>query len=341
VRRRRVLADGLYGWTIESWRPFEQWLERAPAPIARLARRVGFVRGVVLFAASVRHDAVAVVRTERGWRALLLLRAVFGRRRKLVAAQFIAHPLPDRGIARLASRVWIPIDRAATRRALLLGHVMTAFERDSYPRRYGMPGERFALIPFPLRGDAESAAPPADAREDLVVSAGRAHCDWPTLFAAAEGADWRLAVVCSAADFPQVRRLNDGGRAEVRVDVPREQVQALLRRAGIAVIAMRDRGVSQGQIRLLDAVEAGAAVVVSDVSGVREYVEPDATAIVVPPEDPLALRDAVEQLRHDRRRSERLAREAFARATRWTGRDYLAALERRVEEALDSAERAR
>ena len=59
-------------------------------------------------------DAVAVVRTGPGWRALLLARALLGRRRKLVALHFIVHP--HRG--RLRDRVSDGLDRWAVRRAL-------------------------------------------------------------------------------------------------------------------------------------------------------------------------------------------------------------------------------
>jgi glycosyltransferase involved in cell wall biosynthesis len=45
---------------------------------------------------------------------------------------------------------------------------------------------------------------------------------------------------------------------------------------------------------LLENMALGRAVIVSDVSGIRDYVEPGVTAIVVPPGDVAALRKAIE-----------------------------------------------
>ena len=213
----KVIADGWYAWQLPGAESFEAWLDARPAPLARLARRVGAVRGALLFAASTRRDAVAVIRTDPGWRALLLLRAALGRRRKLVALHFIAHPsgLGDR------------LDRWATRRALRAAQVLSAFEAAEYARRYGT--DRFRHVPFPLLREA-APLPPAPA-EPLVVAGGRAYCDWPTLFAAAAGADWPLTVVCSAEDRPEVDRLNADGRATVLTALDHDAFRDVLRRA--------------------------------------------------------------------------------------------------------------
>jgi hypothetical protein len=272
----------------------------------------GPLRGLVLGLLSVRADRVFLIRHDPGWRALLAFRAVFGVRRKLVALHFI-EPRP---VAGWRGR----LDRWATRRALCAGQALTAAESGALARRYGLPAERFPHVPFALR--RETGTPPAGER-DLVIAAGRAGCDWPTLFAAAHGSDWPLVVVCGAHDADEVRRLGD---ADVRVDLPGAEVRELLRRAAVSVIAMRDTGAAQGHVRLADAVDAGAAIVVSDVAAVREYVDPGVTALVVAPGDAAALREAVERVLGDAALRARLAEAALAHAARRTWADYLEAV---------------
>jgi hypothetical protein len=285
------------------------------------SRLRGPLRGLALFAASVRSDAVAVVRTGPGWRALLLLRALLGRRRKLVALQFIVHPHR----ARLRDRVWERVDAWAVRRALRAGLVLTPDEQAACVARYRLPADRFPLVRWPSRLAPAEHLPPA-ASEDLVLSSGRAFCDWPTVFAAARGAHWPLTVVCSREDLPEVERLNADGRATVLCEIPAHEHEALLARASVVVVAMREQEVSQGHVRLMDAAGAGVPVVITAARALRDYLVAGETAVVVPPGDAAALRAAVDRLMADPAERERVRGAAFEHSQAWTGEDYLAAI---------------
>jgi glycosyltransferase involved in cell wall biosynthesis len=286
------------------------------------------LRGLLLALLSARAERVALIRHDPGWRTLLGLRAVFGRRRKLVALHFI-EPRPVRGLRGRA-------DRWATRRALLVGQVLTDAERVAYARRYDLPKERFAQVGFARR--SAPALPPSPAN-GIVLAAGRAECDWPTLFAAARGAGWPLVVVCSTADLPEVERRNADGVATVHCELGREETRALLRDAAVAVIAMHDSGASQGHVRLMEAVDAGATVVATNVAALRGYVVDGETGLMVPEGDAAALRTAVDRLLADPALRERLRKAAFERAGAWTWADYLAAVERLVVSAAPARSR--
>lgn len=304
----RAVVDVSYGRLVPGAEAFE-------------SRLTGPLRGLALFAASVRADAVAVVRTGPGWRALLLARALLGRRRKLVALHFIVHP--SRG--RLRDRVWDRIDVWAVRRSLRAGLVLTEDERRECVERYSLEAGRFPLVRWPSRLEPAAELPPSTA-EDFVLSSGRAFCDWPTLFAAARGAEWALTVVCSAEDRPEVERLAAGTAATVLAEIPAHEHAALLRRAAVLAVVMRDEGVSQGHVRLMDAADAGVPVVITAARALRDYVVPGETALVVPPGDPTALRAAIDSLMTNPDARERLRRTAFDHSQSWTGQDYLTTL---------------
>jgi hypothetical protein len=324
--RRTVLADGWYGWLVVSFRALSDVTERWPARAQAWLLRFGALRAVVLFAVSIRYDAVLMIRTDRGWRSLLLLRALLGRRRKLLALHFI--DLPDRAgaIAGRFDRLWRAIDRWATRRALLAAQVLSEWEVEQYASAFGVERERFSFIPFAWRMAATSLPDP-DPEGDLVIAAGRAFCDWPTLFEAARGAGWRLLVICGGHDRALVDRLNGDGRADVLCDVSPERARELLAGAAVSVLPMYDSGVSQGHVRLCDAVDAGVAVVASRTRSLEGYVEDGGTAVLVAPGDPRVLRHAVDELLGDPAARARLAQAAFERAATWTWGDYLAAIE--------------
>jgi glycosyltransferase involved in cell wall biosynthesis len=324
-----VLADGWYSWHLERVRPFTTWLEGVPSPLARLAARFGPVRGILLFGASVRSDAVAMIRADPGWRSLLLLRALLGRRPKLVAFHLL-DLRPRRGA--IVDRLWRPVERWALRRALRAAQVMTERERHLLSARLRIPDERLSVIPFPWRTGPADHLPPAPP-DGIVLSAGRASCDWETLFAAAARGFWPLTVVCTRQDLETVAELNREGRASVLHDVPPEEVHALLRGSLLDVICLRESGHSQGQVRLLDAADHGVPVVATDTAGIREYVVDGETAVLVPPGDSEALAAAVERLLADAGERERVRRNAFARSQRWTAADYMDALGALLEDA--------
>lgn len=346
--RTEVLADGWYSWlgtgesgTSAGESGAQPWValtsvigSRLPAALADRLLATGWLRGLTLGLLSARYGAVAMIRYDRGWRTLLLVRALLGRRRKLVVFQFFDHPPAGSG-----GRLWRRLDRWALRRSLAVAQVLTAAELEAYPAQFGIPAERFRLIRFAARTLPRDSPPPRHRENGPVVAAGRAHCDWPTLFAAAGGRGWDLQVVCSAEDHAEVIALNAAHRAgaQISAELPHAATHALLSHAAISVICVGEGLVGRGHIRLAEAADTGAAVVASDVASLRGYVEDGVTAVLVAPGDPDALTTAVEALLRDPARRGALAAEAFAAAAAWTGPDYLAALQALAAEAASAS----
>jgi hypothetical protein len=183
----RVLADGWYSWVVPEFVPLTDLVARWPRRARAAVLGVGALRGAALFLASTGYDRVAVIRADPGWRSLLLLRGLFGRRRKLVALHYIDHAPRASGRGRLIDPAWQPVERWAVRRAMCVGQVLSPGELGPYTERFAVESGRFVLVPFAWRiSPVGSPAPRAEARHG-VVAAGRANCDWPTLFAAAGG----------------------------------------------------------------------------------------------------------------------------------------------------------
>jgi glycosyltransferase involved in cell wall biosynthesis len=320
--RPRVVADGWYSWIAPGFMPLTRLLERWPERLRALVLGTGPARGLILAAASGRYERVAAIREAPGWRTLLLVRALAGRRRKLVVLQFIDHGP--------AGRLWPAIERWALRRALLVAQVLSDVELAAYPARFDLSAERFALIRFAWRRSPAGAPPPppAGARQGI-LAVGRAYCDWPTLMAAADRRGWDLTVVCAENDRAALESLDTlhGAGARIHADLPHDQVQALMVAAAVCVICVHEGVAARGHVRLCDATEAGAALVASHVPSLEGYVDPGETALLVAPGDAGALRGAVERLAADPDLRSRLGRAAFARAEAWTGPDYVAALE--------------
>lgn len=320
-----MLADGWYSSLIPGFQPVTGIIDGLPRSLRALVLRIGPFRALITLIAGSSYDLIAVTRTDPGWRSLLVLRALLGRRRKLVVLHFIDHPL-----AGWWGQLWRVVDRWAVRRAVLRAQVLSRWEVELYATRFAMPAEAFHFVPFAWRSAGGAVSPAAQRETSLVVSAGRAFCDWPTLFEAARGASWPLVVICSGHDLAQVERLNANGRATVLTDVEHESAREWIRQAAVCVLSMREVGVSHGHVRLLDAVDAGAAIVASRIRSLEGYVEDGQTAVLVPPGDADGMRSAIESLLADPARREEMARAAFDRAAAWTWEDYLIGIDRFV-----------
>jgi hypothetical protein len=275
----RVAGDGWYAQLLEGVEPVH-------------SGATGWRRGVALFAASVRAERLLVTRNDPGWRTLLLLRALLGRRPKLVVAHWIEHP---------GGRA--PLERWAARRAVARAQLLTSFEQ--------APGG--VLIPYARRRSRADTLPPLG--DGPVWSGGRAHTDWETLRGA--GLD-DLHVVCTAADASRAPGV-------AHVDVAHDAFTAQLPGASCFVICLHEAGIAQGHVRVKDAIDAGVPIVATRVRALDGYLDDD-SALLVAPGDPAALRAAVERLRGDRALADRLRRTAWERAGTWTWDDYLVAM---------------
>jgi hypothetical protein len=297
-------------------------VQRFGTRMASLSACCGPLRGLLVALAARPGDVIAAIKKAPGTTTLLLVEAWVRRRRRVVVLEFLPRGVPRRGLLRLVYRSWLATtERPAVRRAMRVGAVLTAAERDELARCYRVPRARLRHIPWALvRSDEE--LPPYPSTSKAVVCSGRASCDWPTLFAAARGATWPLTVIGSRVDLPLIERLNHEGRAEVLCEVSRDEHDARLRTAALYLICLRETGPSAGHVRLMAAVGAGAPVIASGVPGLREYVEDGRTAVLVEPSNPDALRHAVDDLLADPSRREQLRQRAFERARTRTYREY-------------------
>ena len=92
---------------------------------------------------------------------------------------------------------------------------------------------------------------------------------------------------------------------------PRTDVREVWRDADIAVLASRG---GEGLPRtLLEAAACGRPIVTTDVPGCREFIRSGVEGFVVPPDDPLALADALQKLATDPELRQRQGRAARAR----------------------------
>jgi len=145
-------------------------------------------------------------------------------------------------------------------------------------------------------------APDDALRERLVIAIGRDLArDYPTLFRAVASLDAR--VVCVA--LPRnVAGLDVPANVEIRARIPYAELRDLYRSATVAVVALRGAGFpfgseGSGVSAMLEAQASATPLVATDRPIVRDYLDDGEAGLVVPPEEPDALREAIRRVLDD------------------------------------------
>ncbi len=310
-----ILVDAWYAQSLAPFgaSAFDAAIAARFAPTwLRLARRVGGLRGLLLFLVSRESERLILPLPSRGLLTLLALHALFSRRPPKVYLVEFLRAQPHGPLSHLKEAFHLLAFRPLLRRLLTGAQVMTQWEANAYAARYRLPVERFRFIAFPMIRVPSGDLPEPVRGTRRVLSSGRAACDWATLMEAARSASWPLTIVCSEKDRAAVNALNGDGRAQVLSEISHEHHQQLLNESAVYALVLREQRASSGQVRLARAIESGVPVVATQVRGLDGYLDPGVTALVVPTGDAPALRQAIDSLLNDPEQHDALRHRAHA-----------------------------
>lgn len=159
------------------------------------------------------------------------------------------------------------------------------------------------------RVDTEFFQPQPDAIEGFVLSVGDdIGRDFPTLVEAARGLD--REIVIKASRHPPSIPQDVGNVRLMRERLSFRQLRALYARSSVVVVPAHETLNACGVSTILEASAMEKPLVVSDNPAIHDFIIPDETCLVVPRDNPAALRDAVQRLLSDKETSARLATNA-------------------------------
>lgn len=193
---------------------------------------------------------------------------------------------------------------------------------------WGVPESRTSVVPMGVDlGPARAARARVERRPGRVVAVGRLveKKGFGALIEALRGIDdqpWELVVV---GDGPYRARLEQQAvGAPVTFTGQRGKTEVLDTLASATVVALPSVRAANGDqeglpVTLLEAAAVGAAIVASDLPGIRDVVEPEVSGVLVPPGDVAALRDALRRALSDGAARERWQEGAAEAATRFSG----------------------
>lgn len=274
--------------------------------IFKLSKKNTFVRGWITFLAAKEFDKVVTHLAHNGVSALLIFEALFSKKKnRIILLEFI-RPAPQN---KLKNMVWPFYTKyifgPSLRNALNTAQVLTLHERQYYATTFNVPIERFSFIAWPIHGKVKThvkstiqAKPfvPISLEKQYVMVSGKLNVDWETIFEVAENSNWQLLAVCLADQLERVKKLNKKGVAKILNDISHEEHGFYVKGATVYALCLKDSDVSVGQIRLMNTNENGVAVVATKVAGLEGYAVDGINAVLVPPNNPVAFKVAIDKL---------------------------------------------
>jgi glycosyltransferase involved in cell wall biosynthesis len=205
---------------------------------------------------------------------------------------------------------------AAYRRCLAAVDVVFCFSHNQVPvlrEAFGLDADRVRVVPYGIDASFYSPRPVPD--EDYVLSIGRdRERDHQTLVEAMRRSDARLRLF---APDGMVDELGLPPNVELTTErIDHVTYRETLARARVVAVTTTAPRYPSGQTVVLEAMAMAKPLVVTDSPAMRDYVTPDVEGVLVPPGDPAAVAEAVDELLADdprRRRLGRAGREAVER----------------------------
>jgi glycosyltransferase involved in cell wall biosynthesis len=117
----------------------------------------------------------------------------------------------------------------------------------------------------------------------------------------------------------------------------REEIGSILQALDVGVLSSDSEGTP---LFVMECMAYGVPVVSTDVGGLRDLVEPDATGVLVPPQDPPRLAAAIAELLQDSDQAKRLAAASAARLPELTLPSVAMRFERLYASAVAEAQRS-
>lgn len=263
--------DWIDPWVVPAW---SRWVE------GRLLKSF-VLQSLRAFFSGRRYDAV-IAHGSRSIMALGWLHRLMGRKHpKLVVFDIESFGRVRSGLRlRLVRRATEPLDA-------VIFHARA--QADYYAEYLPHIRERAFYVPLGFGAADKRLSWEGSGRDDHVLTLGTTapgRRDWATLVRALERLDEAPRVrVVGASELP--RPLPPSIQVLPRMAIA--DLRLAMERCRLAVLPLTERGHAHGQLTLFDLMASGAAVIVSDTSGVRDYVKDGDNALLYESGDAEAL----------------------------------------------------
>jgi len=179
--------------------------------------------------------------------------------------------------------------------------VSSSDEVDTYSKRLGISRGKIKFLPF----HTDIIRPEIIDRNDgFIFSAGKTGRDYRTFIEAIKGTDIQAVIV---SDEYHLRGLYIPENIKVLINIPYDEYVEWLRKCCFVVVPLIKLVKSTGQVVILEAMGYGKPVIATETTGTVDYINNKHNGLLVPVNDPIALRSSIQKLINDKALYRKLA----------------------------------
>lgn len=225
--------------------------------------------------------------------------------------------------------------------------------RDLLEAFSGVPRAKITSLPTPVdvefwrpeKGAAAACAANTPASEFLCAVSCSKH-DYQTLMDAMRELPMTCRMVAVDPHSDDTRRLYNTKAIPADVEIPANvicgpctaaELRPIYSKARFVVVPVAPSFVDYGTTTVTEAMAMGKAVICTRTYNLMNMVEPGVTGLLVPPEDPQALRDAIQYLWDNPEVAERMGAEARRRAEAYDVKRFSACVKQAIEATIQAS----
>jgi glycosyltransferase involved in cell wall biosynthesis len=244
---------------------------------------------------------------------------------------------------------WISRPKKAIPLRLLQSHfdrliLMSSTQGKFATEVLGIPVEKISLLRWPV--DLKFWREVEVVDQNMICSVGREMRDYETLIAAMKGLDIRCHIAAGGIGTVEkkdswIRNASNSNGVPSHVTfgrLPYPELRHLYAQSKFVVIPLMPTETDNGTTSILEAMAMGRAVICSKTEGQRDVLLDGKTGIFVPPQDPAALRNAIEHLLSHPEVAEQMGREGRRLVeARHSLDDYIQSIRKILEDVVSNS----
>ena len=166
-------------------------------------------------------------------------------------------------------------------------------EVETYSKRFNIPNEIFSFLHFHTNiiepGIIYSP-------NSYILSAGRTGRDYKTLIEAVKDLPVQMFVI---SDEQSAKGIPLPDNVRLLINIPYHEYLDLIKKCRFVVVPLKELVKSTGQVVILEAMALGKPVIATETVGTRDYIRSGLNGILVPPNDIVSLKNAINKLAND------------------------------------------
>jgi glycosyltransferase involved in cell wall biosynthesis len=184
--------------------------------------------------------------------------------------------------------------------------VFCQVEIENYSNYYGIDRNKFIWIPFCIDMDETELGVEEN---NYIFTGGMIQRDYETLFNAVKDIPINIMI---AAPKDAISKKNISGNMVLMGVVDSKEYYSAMAKSKLVVLSLEpDIRRGQGVKTYVSAMRLGKAVIVNETEGARSYVVDGKTGLIVPPRDPIALKNAIEKLLYNDELRREISKNAY------------------------------